>query len=76
MGAFGAEPPDRPLHAQELADDPDAAGWARVCAWVPGTGHCRIRDCSVACLFRPQREDEALRVQRWRRIRRVFARRI
>ena len=58
-----------------LAADPEAARWARDCAWVPGTGHCRDRACSEACIFRPQREAEALRVVRWRRLRRIFLRR-
>jgi len=59
--------------AEQLAGEPGAAYWARVCAWVPGTGHCRNRDCSEACIFGPQRKAELRRVQRWRRLRRVFA---
>ena len=73
MNSFGAGSTRLPTRAQELAVDPAAAGWARACAWVPGTGHCRRRDCLSACLFRPQREAEARRVQRWRRLRRIFA---
>jgi hypothetical protein len=60
--------------AERLAAQPAAAVWARSCAWVPGTGHCRQRDCSPACIFRPQREAEAVRVQRWRRLRRALSR--
>jgi hypothetical protein len=59
-----------PSPIAELAADPEAARWARDCAWVPGTGHCRNRPCSAACLFRPQRVAEARRVLRWRRRRR------
>jgi hypothetical protein len=58
-----------------LAAEPDAASWAGACGWIPGTGHCRNRDCSGACLFQPQREADARRVQRWRRLRRIFTRR-
>jgi hypothetical protein len=54
----------------ELASHPDAARWARDCAWVPGTGHCRNRPCSRTCLFRAQREAEALRLWQSRRLRR------
>jgi hypothetical protein len=54
----------------ELAAHPESPRWARDCAWVPGTGHCRNRPCSVACLFRAQREAEALRLERTRRQRR------
>ena len=54
----------------EFAADPEAQRWARDCAWIPGTGHCRNRPCSTACLFRPQRVAQARRVLRWRRMRR------
>jgi len=59
-----------PSAIAELAADPQAARWARDCAWVPGTGHCRNRPCSPACLFLPQRAAEARRLLRWRRRRR------
>ena len=54
----------------ELAGHPDALRWAHECGWVPGTGHCRNRDCSTECLFQPQREAEARRIVRTRRRRR------
>jgi hypothetical protein len=60
---------------QDLAAEPEALRWARECAWVPGTGHCRNRDCDPACICSPQREAEAARVRRWRRLRRMFLRR-
>lgn len=60
--------------AEELAAAPGAAYWALVCGWVPGTGHCRDRDCPHACVFRHQREAEARQVARWRRLRRIFVR--
>jgi len=63
----GAAPP---CDIVELASDPDAPRWARDCGWVPGTGHCRNRPCSPACLFRAQREAEAERVIGSRRQRR------
>ena len=75
MAAFGVSTPDPATRAENLAGEPDALHWARLCAWVPGTGHCRNRDCSEACVFRSQREAEARRVLRWRRLRRIFARR-
>ena len=56
--------------AAELAADPEAPRWARDCAWVPGTGHCRNRPCSIACLFRTQRKAEAEGVVHSRRQRR------
>jgi len=59
-----------PSPIAELAADPEAQRWARDCAWLPGTGHCRNRPCSLACLFRHQRLAEARRILRWRRIRR------
>jgi len=58
--------PTSSLQAQDLAADPEAARWARVCAWLPGTGYCGNRECSADCVFRPQREADAGRVQRWR----------
>ena len=54
----------------ELAAQPEAVRWARDCAWVPGTGYCRNRPCGAGCLFRAQREAEALRVTGARRRRR------
>ena len=75
MGIFGAEPASVPSRAQDLAGDPESPYWAQACAWVPGTGHCRDRDCGDACVFRDQREAEARRIVRWRRVRRIFARR-
>ena len=51
----------------ELAAHPDALHWANECGWLPGTGHCRNRDCASECLFRPQREAEARRIVRVRR---------
>jgi len=54
-----------------LASQPSAARWAQCCAWIPGTGHCRDRDCSHACLFRTRREAETRRLERWRRKRRI-----
>jgi hypothetical protein len=74
-----AEPGPSPelLQFIELASHPDALHWAHECGWVPGTGHCRQRDCASACLFRPQREAEAgriLRIRRRRNARRLAAR--
>jgi hypothetical protein len=59
-----------PCLVAELAADPEAPRWARDCAWVPGTGHCRNRPCGTACLFRAQRKAEAEHVMRSRRRRR------
>jgi hypothetical protein len=59
-----------PSPIAELAADPDVARWAQDCAWVPGTGYCRNRPCSLACLFRAQRMAEAGHVLSWRRKRR------
>jgi hypothetical protein len=59
-----------PLRVAELAADPEAEYWARACGWVPGTGHCRNRDCGPQCLFHPQRETEAGQILRHRRGRR------
>lgn len=53
-----------------LAAKPDADRWARDCAWVPGTGHCRNRPCSSRCVFRGQRAAEAVRLAGERRKRR------
>ena len=69
MDVFRPGPPSLLSRAQELAAEPDAAYWAAVCAWVPGTGHCRNRECCENCLFQPQRLAEADRVRRWRRLR-------
>jgi hypothetical protein len=60
-----------PSPVAELAADPEAPRWARDCAWVPGTGHCRNRRCGAACLFRAQRTAEAIAVTRSRRGRRL-----
>jgi hypothetical protein len=59
-----------PSPIAELVADPEAQRWARDCAWIPGTGHCRNRPCSTCCLFRAQRAAEARRILRWRRKRR------
>jgi hypothetical protein len=72
MAAIGAGPPSLLARLKSLAIEPQASHWARLCAWVPGTGYCRNRDCSETCLFRAQREAEAARLQRWRRLRRIF----
>ena len=53
-----------------LAARPEAARWARECAWVPGTGYCRQRPCSGACVFQDQRMVEADRLVGARRKRR------
>jgi hypothetical protein len=60
--------------ARELAAAPDAAHWAQVCGWVPGTGHCRDRACAGDCLFHPQRDAEAQTIRRDRRRRRGLRR--
>jgi hypothetical protein len=75
MAAFEAGRPNLALCVQDLASHPEALCWAAVCAWVPGTGYCRNRDCSEACLLRAQCEADAARVRRWRRLRRIFGRR-
>ena len=64
----GLGPAASPL--AELAAHPEAPRWARECRWVPGTGHCRNRPCSRACLFRRQREAEKKRLAQARRQRR------
>ena len=56
MAASEAGRPNLALRARDLATDPEAPQWVAVCAWVPGTGHCRNRDCSDACLLRAQCE--------------------
>jgi hypothetical protein len=68
-----AGPAELLSRTQEFAYQPDAVHWARACAWVPGTGHCRNRDCDIVCLFRAQRDADARNVRRWRRLRRIFA---
>lgn len=75
MPVLGAGPPDPLRHVENLAAEPEAMRWASDCAWVPGTGHCRDRNCGWTCVFRPQREAEAARIGRWRRLRRMFLRR-
>jgi hypothetical protein len=75
MPLLGTSPSDPPSRAELLAEVPGAARWARVCGWVPGTGHCRNRQCEEACVFHAQRLAEAGRVSRWRRLRRMFHRR-
>jgi hypothetical protein len=72
MAASEAGRPNVASLVLDLSAEPDAAQWARVCAWVPGSGHCRNRGCSEACIFHSQREAEADRVQRWRRLRRAL----
>jgi len=59
------------LRAAELAANPEAEYWAAACGWVPGTGHCRNRDCGSECLFQAQCETEARQVVRQRRRRRA-----
>jgi hypothetical protein len=59
-----------PARIVELAARPDAASWARECAWVPGTGYCHRNPCSAACVFNDQRVAEAERVVSDRRGRR------
>jgi len=54
-----------------LLADPEAEHWARECAWIPGTGHCRSRKCSAECAFREQREAERAGIIRRRRRRRA-----
>jgi hypothetical protein len=70
----------RSSRAADLASEPDAARWARDCAWVPGSGHCRNRPCNDVCPFRAHRETEASRIEHARRLRRrdqrAFAERI
>jgi hypothetical protein len=63
-----------PAELSELIGDPQAEHWARNCAWLPGTGHCRKRPCSTECPFRPLREAELRQVLRLRRRRRRAAR--
>jgi hypothetical protein len=75
MPIFAAEQPAPSSRAERLAELPAASRWARLCGWVPGTGHCRNRTCEEACVFRDQRLAEALRVSGWRRLRRMFRRR-
>jgi hypothetical protein len=60
----------RSSRAADLAAAPDAARWARDCAWVPGSGHCRNRPCNNVGPFREQRETEASRIEHARRQRR------
>ena len=74
MTADGAGAPNLSRRARNLAKGLGAVYWARACAWVPGTGHCRRRDCGADCVFRAQREVEAQVVRRWRRLRRIFRR--
>jgi len=59
--------------AADLACEPEAAFWAEACGWVPGTGHCRNRNCDMACLFAAERAAELGRVARRRRLRRMFS---
>jgi len=75
MPLFGAGTSYPPSRGELLAEKPGAVRWARLCGWVPGTGHCRNRACAESCVFRAQRLSEAHRVSRWRRLRRMFARR-
>lgn len=73
MAAFSADAPHPPLPAQDLADQSEAARWAAACEWVPGSGRCLSRDCDAACIFAPQRQAEAVRLLRSRRLRRKSA---
>lgn len=75
MAAAEAGRPRLSARAQDLAAEPEAMRWAQACEWVPGTGHCRNRDCSHACLFHEQREADIQCIQRWRRLRRLPVRR-
>jgi hypothetical protein len=74
MAAFAARLQNLLSRAAQLAAEPDAMGWARRCAWIPGTGHCRARHCHRSCIFRAQREAEAGVLARWRRVRRISRR--
>jgi hypothetical protein len=77
MAVLWPRTPDAPPRAlpavAELAHEPAAAFWAEACGWVPGTGHCRNRDCTAACLFEAQCAAETRRITRWRRLRRVLS---
>ena len=75
MPRFEEDASNSPSRAELLAEQPGSLRWARLCGWVPGTGHCRNRPCDEACVFRLQRLAEARHVSRWRRLRRMFARR-
>jgi hypothetical protein len=75
MRWFGASEAATPTPAERLAAEPGAPRWAELCAWVPGTGHCRDRDCREDCIFRAQCAAEAARMARWRRLRRICLRR-
>jgi len=66
----GPDPALLPARVVALAARPGAAFWARECGWVPGTGYCRRRPCSGACVFRDQNRAEANRIAGTRRIRR------
>ena len=72
MPLFEPDWPDPSSRAEFVAEQPGASYWARLCGWVPGTGHCRNRSCEEDCVFRDQRLAEAHRVSRWRRLRRMF----
>ena len=63
-----------PACIARLAAKPDAARWARNCAWVPGSGYCRNRPCSTQCVFREQRAAEADWLADTRRRRRLSQR--
>ena len=66
--------PPPPARIAQLAVRPEAARWGRECAWVPGSGYCRRRPCSVACVFQGQRAAEADRLAGERRKRRASQR--
>jgi len=70
MAVTPTDAPALAARVRELAAAPDAMHWARVCGWVPGTGHCRDRACAGDCLFDPQRDAEAQSIRRDRRRRR------
>ena len=69
-----ARPAARVAAAEEIAAHPDAARWARDCAWLPGTGYCPGHRCSQECVFRAQRESEARLIIETRRSRRTLRR--
>lgn len=73
MAAVTANRRDPRSEARDLALEPDASYWARVCGWLPGTGYCRNRDCGDACVFHSRQDADARAVRHWRRLRRILA---
>jgi hypothetical protein len=71
MAVVPSDVRERAARARELAAAPDAAHWALVCGWVPGTGHCRDRACAGDCLLHSQRDAESQAIRRERRRRRA-----